>query len=293
MNKPHDSRQDGFGTPRAIRVLALLLATAGAAACAFDGASTEEEVGEVTEALYGGKETSNQRLVVGFYGETGRCSGVIVSRDAVVTAAHCVTPGKLAVGVYRQTATGDPLTCLTPAANGGCASTAVISRHPDYAKRGDRYDVGVIRFKTDFFANLGMTKGDMPWIQYSTPGSDDGTVWGYGQPSGAWSVRWANWSSTASNGFLVEHDDKVSLCPGDNGGPIFSYQNVGTGIPGYLIGVNGWSASCDGKADTKAVQLVKHRSYLRHKIGESRCEIKTFTATTPPPQEVITLMRCF
>ena len=194
------------------------------------------------------------------------CTGVAISRDLVLTAAHCVQAGAeyklVELDAYRQPILRD---------------VAVVARHPQFnlktmlAHRATA-DVALVKLATP----LKVTPAPLMGARARIAPGERFTVHGYGM-----SVRTdANSSATLRGATLAAIGQPGSLqlrlvdpatngqaaglgaCTGDSGGPV--YQNAG----GYLavIGVVSWSTGPGGTAGcgglTGATPLELYRKWI-------------------------------
>ena len=191
-----------------------------------------------------------QRFTVFVAGARGRCSGVVLAPDIVLTAAHCVKRGeRFHVGGNLG---GGYQTLLGPVAE--------IVQHPLYTP-GDSGspDLAILRLEKplpDRFVPA-VLNPRVPSV------GDDLIVAGYGKSaagdSGASVVlrMVLQRVSQSIRGWVVltsVGEDASGAGPGDSGGPVFAYRGMHS-LVGLMVGVSG--------KQTKAVALAAHYDWIR------------------------------
>lgn len=195
-----------------------------------------------------------QRFTVMVAGTKGRCSGVVLAPDIVLTAAHCISRGER----YRVGGNlGNGYQTSTPSL---LSPVAEIVQHPLYAS-GDSGspDLAILKLAKplpDRFipavlnprvANIG----------------DDLIVAGYGKGAAGDSrtnvvLRMVlQRVSESIKGWVVltsVSDDASGAAPGDSGGPVFAYRGMHS-LVALMVGVSG--------KRTKAVALAAHYDWIR------------------------------
>jgi len=219
--------------------LVILLLLAGGPASALVGADVADR--------------TVQRFTVVVAGAKGRCSGVVLAPDIVLTAAHCVRRGeRLQVGGNLG---GGYQTGLGPVAE--------IVQHPLYTP-GDSGspDLAILKLAKplpDRFVPAVLNPRS-PSI------GDDLIVAGYGKSAAgdsaaslvlrmvllrvSHSIR--GWVVLTSVG-----EDASGAGSGDSGGPVFAYRGMHS-LVGLMVGVSG--------KQTKAVALSAHYDWIRETV---------------------------
>lgn len=194
-----------------------------------------------------------QRYTVVVASVKGRCSGVVLAQDIVLTAAHCVQGSSLQVGgsagMGRQAA---PPAALTPVAS--------IVQHPLYTPK----DTGS--------PDLAMLKLAKPLPDQFIPATinprrlaegDDLIAAGYGQTSArdksvGTVLRMAlmRVSQTTRNWVMLVRvgEDETKGGHGDSGGPVFAYRGMHS-LVALIVG------GTDDK--TMAIALSAHYGWIR------------------------------
>jgi len=193
-----------------------------------------------------------QRFTVIVAGEKGRCSGVVLAPDIVLTAAHCVKRGERVhvggnLGGGYQTL---PPSLLSPVTE--------IVQHPLYtSKDSGSPDLAILKLAKplpDRFIPAVLNP------RVPNPG-DDLIVAGYGKGAARdsevvlrmvlqrVSQSFRGWVVLAGVG-----DDAAGAAPGDSGGPVFAYRGMHS-LVGLMVGVSG--------KQTKAVALAAHTDWIR------------------------------
>jgi secreted trypsin-like serine protease len=192
-----------------------------------------------------------QRFTVVVAGAKGRCSGVVLAPDIVLTAAHCVRRGeRLQVGGTL----GGGYQTLPSSLLGAVAE---IVQHPLY-RPGDSGspDLAILKLTRplpDRFVPAVLNP--------RTPGvGDDLIAAGYGKSSGdsagmvlrmvllrvSHSIR--GWVILTGVG-----EDASGAGSGDSGGPVFAYRGMHS-LVGLMVAVSG--------KQTKAVALAAHHGWI-------------------------------
>lgn len=191
-----------------------------------------------------------QRLTVFVAGAKGRCSGVVLAQDIVLTAAHCVRRGA------RYQVGGD----LGGGSQALLAPVAEIVPHPLYAaKDAGSPDLAVLKLAKplpDRFVPA-VLNPRVPGV------GDDLIVAGYGKSPSADSglsvmLRMVlQRVSQSIRGWVIltsVSEDAASAAPGDSGGPVFAYRGMHS-LVGIMVAVSG--------KQTKAVALAAHTDWIR------------------------------
>lgn len=194
-----------------------------------------------------------QRFTVVVAGAKGRCSGVVLAPDIVLTAAHCVRRGE------RFQIGGN----FGGGYQAGLGPVAEIVQHPLYTS-GDAGspDLAILKLATplpDRFVPA-VLNPRVPGV------GDDLIVAGYGKSasgdSGASVVlrMVLQRVSQSIRGWVVltsVGEDAANAGPGDSGGPVFAYRGMHS-LVGLMVGVSG--------KHTKAVALAAHYDWIRETV---------------------------
>lgn len=191
-----------------------------------------------------------QRFTVVVAGGKGRCSGVVLAPDIVLTAAHCVRQGeRFHVG---DNFGGGYQTQLSPVAE--------IVPHPLYAPRDPGSpDLAILKLAKplpDRFVPAVLNPRSLRV-------GDDLIVAGYGKsapgdPGTGVVLRMVlQRVSQSIRGWVVLSrvgEDAANAGPGDSGGPVFAYRGMHS-LVGLMVAVAG--------KQTKAVALSAHYDWIR------------------------------
>ena len=194
-------------------------------ACLASGTSSAL-VGE--SSLNGPMAAHGVMVLASRAGKSGFCTGVVIARDVVLTAAHCVAAAHQTRIYFKQ---GDQPTFLEPTA---------IATHPQYKADALRRRPGMIVG----VAGFGVTRE--------------------GDGASAGILRWGKLRARAplSNILLWADDpsDKdFGACEGDSGGPIFALES------GALVAITSWT---EGAGDrhcgklTQAALIAPQRAWI-------------------------------
>jgi Trypsin len=159
-----------------------------------------------------------QRYTVVVVGAKGRCTGVVVAQDIVLTAAHCLEAGKLRV------VTGFRPTLFT--------DVAQAVPHPNYraAERGSP-DLAILKLAKPLPASFSPVHLEPRWVSNGA----DLVVAGYGKSAD--NDKGANLVlrtvlqhvATRNSSYLTltgVGESAAGAAPGDSGGPVFSYRGL-------------------------------------------------------------------
>jgi hypothetical protein len=191
-----------------------------------------------------------QRFTVVVAGAKGRCSGVVLAPDIVLTAAHCVRSGeRFHIGGNLG---GGYQTLLS--------RVAEIVQHPLYmSKDAGSPDLAILKLAKplpDRFVPA-VLNPRVPGV------GDDLIVAGYGKSasgdSGASVVlrMVLQRVSQSIRGWMIltsVGEDAANAGPGDSGGPVFAYRGMHS-LVGLMVGVSG--------KQTRAVALAAHYDWIR------------------------------
>lgn len=191
----------------------------------------------------------------------GFCSGVVVTPEAVLTAAHCAPPGAALKLFYRDGSDAPVL-----------LDVAAVERHPEYRANAIRarersIDLALVRLTAplpDRFRPAALGGAEPP----TAPGTRF-RVGGYGLsreglPASSGTFRVAALAARAPlSGLLLWAEDPdrrgAGACTGDSGGPVFAADSDA------VVAVMVWSAGA-GRARcgtlTQAVWLRPHLAWI-------------------------------
>jgi hypothetical protein len=169
---------------------------------------------------------------------SGMCSAVVVARDAVLTAAHCVADAT-AYRVHFRDEAGKPV-LLTPAAkavHAGYNAKAVENRRPSV-------DLALVRISEPLPARF-----QQATLSGAMPAKGSGiVVGGYGVADGAdpkttGTFRTSPLTSIEPYGqsriLLWGEGQSAGACQGDSGGPMASGTSV--------VAITSWSSAANGR----------------------------------------------
>lgn len=197
----------------------------------------------------------------------GFCSGIVIGRRAVLTAAHCAPPGA-DLRIHFRDEGGKPV--LLPVAN--------VVRHPGYRADAIRtrersVDLAVIRLAVDLPerfrpAELGSAAGTSVGARFRVAGYGV-TREGDGASSGMLRIATLRTRAPLSTLLLWAEGDGASpagACTGDSGGPVLAAAED------TVEAVTLWSAG-RGKAQcgdlTQAIWIGPYRSWIAQAGGET------------------------
>lgn len=201
---------------------ALAFASMGCAAEAEDGETSEADVESSAAAIVGG-QTTTAYPAVGALTQRGSsfCTGTVVDKRVVVTAAHCLQ-GVRASNIRFA---------LGPNAAAPQAQLGVsrVVAHPQYDERRLTNDIGVLILSQDapvtpIAINDSMSSS---WVGRSLTFVGYGTTSGFGNAgSGVKRVVDIAVSEVGSTQFAYA-DRQKNTCFGDSGGPAFAKDAAG------------------------------------------------------------------
>lgn len=178
------------------------------------------------------------------------CSGTLVGRRTVITAAHCVD--------YANQYT-------TFCTNGYCMG-GTVNKHPNYNSGNYHNDIAVMRLNGDFQAYSGISPSRIG-------NSEPRTGWtvnivGYGCTEWDTSIgvgtRRQGWNTIHDvDGLTIQWDDGTArLCQGDSGGPAFRGSDC-------VIGVHSHRQDWFSGRDDVATRVDATASWVRSNAADS------------------------
>lgn len=228
----------------------LALALSACADVSFEDAASDDDIAVETAAIQRGMRYSGSGWGRGAvrldiynpqFASPIRCSGQVVSKQTILTAAHCIAglgnPGAVEVSAWMQTANG-----VMP------VLTKVLSQvryRPEYNGLNPKFDVGLINApSTDLLKNVG--PNDAAYLAKTTLSGVEMVAVGYGHSDNftndglgrlayivptfsSTSLEYTYWDTTGS---------MPRMCSADSGGPLkhgglnTSYALLSTGAPG-------------------------------------------------------------
>lgn len=233
-------------------------------------------------AIQGGVVLSDsagaRRSVVAIIGPRGKCSGTVIARRLVVTAAHCVREQ----GRYT-------LRLVTPDFETQDVKVEASIVHPDYAasRREGRYlagaphnDLALVRTAADLPSWIVPAKLGDPFGEAPMAGEEDPYfVAGFGPPNdrearhlfGTLRARsFSRMQAGPSRNLLLDLEDG-GACIGDSGGPVFRARDENKLLIAVMSSVGGPKGTLCG-SNLLAVPLAAARDFLEReaaKIGQS------------------------
>jgi hypothetical protein len=195
-----------------------------------------------------------QRYTIAIGSAKGRCTGVVLAQNIVLTAAHCIVPGEKlwvgdSVGVTTQAIAPSRLSAVDE-----------IIQHPLWSRKdAGSPDLAILRLATplpDRF--IPATLGSRHLAE-----GDNLIAAGYGKAS-AEETRpplvlrmvllqvtraFRGWAILTATG-----EDRAGGAPGDSGGPLFAYRGMHT-LVGLIVSVS--------DKRTRAVALGAHYSWIK------------------------------
>ena len=195
-----------------------------------------------------------QRYTIAVGSAKGRCTGVVLAQNIVLTAAHCIVPGeKLWVGDNA----GSGSQTLAPSR---LSAVDEIVPHPLFSRRDSGSpDLAILKLATplpDRFIPATLSPRHLAE-------GDNLIAAGYGKASAEETrpplvLRMVLLQVTrAFRGWAIltaTSEDRAGGAPGDSGGPLFAYRGMHT-LVGLIVSVS--------DKRTRAVALAAHYSWIK------------------------------
>lgn len=194
------------------------------------------------------------------------CSGTVVARGAILTAAHCVTDAAGALHDPSQVTVVTGRSDLRDAAPGTVHGALQIAVHPGYDPRSARFDAALVALDSVTTAPpIALATGAAP-----EPGAAEiggwGAVDGSGTPTAVLRAATTTLLPDADCARTLEDFDVAtmlcaadlerrsgSVCHGDSGGPLALRRADGSLVQ---VGVTSWGSSgCDPRAPQAFVRV--------------------------------------
>jgi hypothetical protein len=199
-------------------------------------------------------DRSIARYTIAVGSSKGRCTGVVLAQDIVLTAAHCIVPGeKLWVG----DSAGVSPQRIAPSR---LAAVEEIVPHPLWSRKdGGSPDLAILKLATslpDRFIPATVSSRHLAE-------GDNLIAAGYGKTSAdekrpplelravllQVTRAFRGWAILTSVG-----EDRAGGAPGDSGGPLFAYRGMHT-LVGLIVSVS--------DKQTRAVALAAHYGWIK------------------------------
>ncbi|KDM91915.1 hypothetical protein EA58_09320 [Photobacterium galatheae] len=251
-----------------------------------------------------------QALIYIDYGNDGnevyQCGGVIIDRNTVLTAAHCMQHNNVAAKTYEIMVWGG-ITSTTSATLGNAHTVVSVTVHPDYDATTFTNDIALLRLMTSFsssvqpiqIATLGeQSQADLAFENTYVHGGENPenllvSGWGRtstdpkatvshelmhtllsGVPDDYCNSVWSNINSTNLDRFVcaispfpqVDRDS----CQGDSGGPLV-WQNPQVSADSdfglRLVGLVSFGAQCASDVPSVYTEVAHYRTWISSVVG--------------------------
>lgn len=204
--------------------------------------------------------------------EASLCTGTLIARNVVITAAHCLNNAKSARIVFDV----DPVCNQEFDSNTQSIDVKKASIHPDYNEKvKGRYDLALLKLAKGAPAHYpvislynGTSERSSNTVTYAGYGrTSEGDEWNQALRSVTKNYNDSIFFAKNKN-MVTSQSDGAGICQGDSGGPVFFEVGRKLQLAGVNSVVVGKSNSSVCRGASEAMYIPAHTTWIKKKLQD-------------------------